>query len=83
MVVEDVDIRDPIHLDWTKNARYNPSRDKVIIVNIFARNAMDPSIKMDDGMKMGSKVIIDATRCVPEEELSLPPKDTMESTLGS
>ena len=83
VVDEDVDIRDPIHLDWAMNTRYNPSRDTVIIDNIFMRNAMDPSIEAADGVKMGSKVVIDATRSVPEVEFSLPPKDTMERALES
>lgn len=78
VVDEDVDIRDPIHLDWAMNTRYNPSRDTVIIENIFMRNAMDPSIEAVDGVKLGSKVVIDATRSVPEVDFSLPPRETME-----
>ncbi len=81
VVDEDIDIRDPRHMDWVMNARYNPSRDTVIIDNVFMRTAMDPSIEAVDGVKMGSKIVIDATRSVPEVEFSLPPKETMMKAL--
>lgn len=81
VVDEDVDIRDPQHMDWVMNARYNPSRDTVIIKDVFMRAAMDPSIEAVDGVKIGSKVVIDATRSVPENEFSLPPKETMMKAL--
>jgi len=81
VVDEDVDIRDPLHMDWVLNARYNPSRDTVIIKDVFMRAAMDPSIEAVDGVKMGSKIVIDGTRSVPEDEFSLPPKETMMKAL--
>ena len=81
VVDEDVDIRDPRHMDWVMNARYNPSRDTVIIKDVFMRAAMDPSVEAVDGVKMGSKVVIDATRSVPEGEFALPPKETMMKAL--
>ena len=83
VVDEDVDIRDPLHMDWVLNARYNPSRDTVIIDDVFMRAAMDPSIEAVDGVKIGSKIVIDATKSVPEDEFSLPPKDTMMKALDS
>ena len=81
VVDEDVDIRDPQHMDWVMNARYNPSRDTVIIKDVFMRAAMDPSIEAVDGVKIGSKVVIDATRSVPENEFSLQTKETMMKDL--
>ena len=81
VVDEDVDIRDPRHMDWVMNARYNPSRDTVIINDVFMRAAMDPSIEAVDGVKIGSKIVVDATRSVPEDEFSLPPKETMMKAL--
>ncbi len=83
VVDEDVDIRDPLHMDWVLNARYNPSRDTVIIDDVFMRAAMDPSIEAVDGVKIGSKIVIDGTRSVPEDEFSLPPKKTMMKALES
>jgi UbiD family decarboxylase len=83
VVDDDVDIRDPRHMDWVMNARYNPSRDTVIIKDVFMRAAMDPSVEAVDGVKIGSKLVIDATRSVPEEEFSLPPKETMMKALES
>ncbi|MAF46985.1 MAG: UbiD family decarboxylase [Rhodospirillales bacterium] len=81
VVDDDIDIRDPRHMDWVMNARYNPSRDTVIIDNVYMRSAMDPSIEAVDGVKMGSKIVIDGTRTVPEDEFSLPPKETMMQAL--
>jgi UbiD family decarboxylase len=83
VVDEDVDIRDPRHLDWVMNARYNPSRDTVIIDNVFMRSAMDPSVEAVDGVKMGSKIVVDATRSIPEDDFSLPHKDIMMKALES
>ena len=83
VVDEDVDIRDTRHLDWVMNARYNPSRDTVIIDNVFMRSAMDPSVEAVDGVKMGSKIVVDATRSVPEDDFSLPHKDIMMKALES
>lgn len=83
VVDEDIDIRDPLHIDWVMNARYNPSRDTVIINDVFMRAAMDPSIEAIDGVKIGSKIVIDATKSVPEDVFSLPSKDIMMKALES
>jgi UbiD family decarboxylase len=83
VVDEDVDIRDSVHLDWVMNARYNPSRDTVIIEDVFMRGAMDPSVEAIDGVKMGSKIVVDATRSLPEDVFSLPSKDIMMKALES
>ncbi len=81
VVDEDVDIRDPLHLEWAMNTRYNPDDDTVIVKNVFMRAAMDPSVEMVDGVKMGSKIIIDATHRYEEDDFSLPPKETMMKAL--
>ena len=73
----------PRHLDWVMNARYNPSRDTVIIDNVFMRSAMDPSVEVVNGVKMGSKIVVDATRSIPEDDFSLPHKDIMMKALES
>ena len=84
VVDEDIDIRDPVHMDWVMNTRYNPETDTVILDQIYMRFAMDPSVAADeDGVKMGSKIIIDATRRFPEADFSLPPKATMMKALES
>lgn len=81
VVDEDIDIRDPLHLEWAMNTRYNPADDTVIIENVFMRMAMDTSVAAVDGVKMGSKLVIDATRRFDEDEFSLPPKETMMKAL--
>ena len=84
MVDEDVDIRDPIHLDWAMNTRFNAETDALIIDQVHMRFAMDPSVEARaDGEKMGSKLICDATRRFPEADFSLPPKETMMKALES
>jgi len=60
VVDDDVDIRDPMHLDWALNSRMNPARDVSIIDNIFAR--MDPAVRVSGKeVEMSSKLLIDAT----------------------
>ncbi len=84
VVDEDVDIRDPIHLDWAMNTRFNAETDAVIVDQVHMRFAMDPSVEARaDGEKLGSKLICDATRRFPEADFSLPPKATMMKALES
>ncbi len=83
VVDEDIDIRDPVHIDWVMNTRYNPAVDTVIIDNVFMRGALDPSVPKIDGVKMGSKLVIDATRRYDEADFSMPPRDTMMKALDS
>ncbi len=79
VVDEDVDIRDPFHLDWALNSRYNPARDTIIIEGITTGIIMDPSIRWVDGkpIEAGSKVVIDATEKQGAGEISLPPRELM------
>jgi 4-hydroxy-3-polyprenylbenzoate decarboxylase len=83
VVDEDIDIRDPVHLDWVMNTRYNPEVDTVIIKDVFMRGALDPSVPKIDGVKMGSKLVIDATRRYDEADFSMPPRDIMMKALES
>ncbi len=79
VVDEDVDIRDPFHLDWALNSRYNPARDTIIIENVTTGIILDPSVRMRDGqpIETGSKVVIDATEKTGAGDISLPPEDLM------
>ena len=42
---------------------------------------MDPSIPLTGAIKMGSKIVIDATQTLEEAEFSLPAKETMMKAL--
>ncbi|MEE8333623.1 MAG: UbiD family decarboxylase, partial [Alphaproteobacteria bacterium] len=83
LVDEDIDIRDSTHVDWAMNARYSPVRDTLLVDDVFVRMAMDPSTEAVDGVKMNSKIIVDATRTVDEAVFSLPSKDVMMKALDS
>ncbi len=80
VVDEDIDIRDPLHVEWAMNSHYNPARDTIIIDDVYAR--LDPSLCMDNGVReMGSKVVVDATQSHDEGTFSLPPKPLMMDAL--
>jgi 4-hydroxy-3-polyprenylbenzoate decarboxylase len=82
LVDSDVDIRDPLHLEWAMNARFNPERDTVIIDDVFYPLHMDPSIRPAGGIApQGSKIIIDATQKIDPGTFSLPPRETMMRAL--
>lgn len=84
VVDADIDIRDPAHLDWVLNSRFDPARDTVIIDDVFSPMEMDPSIRVADGTSdSGSKIVIDATQTIDSGEFSLPPKDVMMRALES
>ncbi len=79
VVDDDVDIRDPFHMDWALNSRYNPARDTIIIEGVTTGIILDPSVRMKDGVPIetGSKVVIDATEKTGSGDISLPPRDLM------
>jgi UbiD family decarboxylase len=79
VVDEDVDIRDPFHLDWALNSRYNPARDTILIDNITTGIILDPSVRLEGGRprEPGSKLVIDATEKAGTGDISLPPRDLM------
>jgi UbiD family decarboxylase len=82
VVDDDIDIRDPMHMDWAMNSRMNPARDTILIDNIFSR--MDPSVRVRDGeVEMSSKLLIDATDKSGRSDFSLPPRDMMFNALDS
>jgi UbiD family decarboxylase len=81
VVDEDIDIRDPLHIDWAMNTRYHPVRDTIIIDDVYILMAMEPSVPKADGEQLGSKVVIDATHTLAEGEFSLPPKERMMQAL--
>lgn len=84
VVDPDVDIRDPMHVEWALNSRYNPARDTVIIEDVFFPIHMDPSVRSRTSQStMGSKLVIDATEKVDAGTFSLPSKDTMMKALES
>ena len=62
VVDDDIDIRDPMHMDWAMNSRFNPEKDTIIIKDVFSSAAMDPTVQVINGrMEMSSKMVIDAT----------------------
>ena len=82
VVNDDVDIRDPLHVEWAMNSHYHPARDTIIIDDVFFPLGMDPSVRIDNKMQdMGSKVVIDATMTIDAGQYSLPPKDIMMKAL--
>jgi UbiD family decarboxylase len=84
IVDSDIDIRDPLHIEWVMNAHYHPARDTIIIDKVFFPMGMDPSVRLDNQMdSMGSKIIIDATQTIAAGEISLPAKDIMMKALDS
>jgi len=84
VVDADVDIRDPMHMDWALNSRFNPARDTVIIDDVFTPANMDPTVPAVDGKPgQGSKLVIDATEREGVPPLSLPDKELMLRALDS
>jgi len=78
----DVDIRDPLHVEWCMNSLYNPVRDTVIIDDVYFPMHMDPSVRVENTVtELGSKVVIDATQTVDAGTISLPSKDIMVRAL--
>lgn len=84
VVDDDIDIRDPLHIEWAMNAHYHPIRDTILIDNTMVPMGMDPSVRLDNKHdSMGSKVVIDATATIDAGVISLPPKEIMMKALES
>jgi UbiD family decarboxylase len=80
IVDDDVDIRDPHHIDWALNSRFNPVRDTILISDVFF--PLDPSIRdAHTDNVMGSKMICDCTAKTDPGTFSLPPKAVMDRAL--
>ncbi len=63
VVDADVDIRDPSHVEWALNSRFNPARDTIIIDDVFVPLQIDPSVRDARGnVTQGSKIVLDATQ---------------------
>ena len=84
VVDDDVDIRDPVHLEWAMNSHFDPARDTDVIDGVFVPMHMDPSVRIRGGnTEPGSKIVIDATRSIDAGILSLPDRAIMERALKS
>jgi 4-hydroxy-3-polyprenylbenzoate decarboxylase len=82
VVDSDIDIRDPLHLEWAMNSRFNPARDTIIIDDVYFPMHMDPSVRPAEGkMALGSKLVLDATQKVDAGTFSLPSKEYMMRAL--
>ena len=82
VVDEDIDIRDPMHLDWAMNSRFNAQRDTIIIDDVYTPAVLDPTVRIRDGEpEMSSKLILDATEKEDAGDISLPHKDVMMKAL--
>jgi 4-hydroxy-3-polyprenylbenzoate decarboxylase len=77
VVDDDIDIRDPAHVEWALNVRLNPISDVVVIDDVNFGN-IDPSVRLINGRPgPGSKLILDATEAVAPGTFSLPSKEFM------
>ena len=80
----DVDVRDPVHIEWAMNSCFLPARDTDIITDTFSVVAIDPSIRNADGtIAHGSKIVFDATQKHAHGKFSLPEKSYMDRGLVS
>lgn len=82
IVDEDIDIRDPMHVAWAINSRFNAAQDTIIIENVMMSAIADPTVRIRNGEpELSSKLVIDATEKNDARELSLPSKDRMMKAL--
>jgi UbiD family decarboxylase len=82
VVDEDIDIRDPFHIDWAMNSRFSPRGDTIIIDDVFTPANMDPTVRVLGGkLEAGSKLVIDATEKGKPGDISLPTREHMIKAL--
>jgi len=82
VVDEDIDIRDPLHVDWAMSSRYDPQHDTIVVGELY--NIFDPSVRADGPKSwMGSQIVFDATDKTNPGPFSLPPKEIMDMALAS
>lgn len=80
IVDEDIDIRDPQHVEWAMNSHYHPFHDTAIIDDVLL--PLDPTTRSAGNMPAkGSKIIVDATQSLDAGALSLPSKELMDKAL--
>ena len=79
LVDGDVDVRDPLHIEWAMNSCFLPARDTDIITDTFSVVAIDPSLRNADGsVSRGSKIVFDATQKHAAGKFSLPDQAIMD-----
>jgi 4-hydroxy-3-polyprenylbenzoate decarboxylase len=76
VVDDDVDIRDPLHVEWAMNARFNPARDTVLIDEVSS--SLDPGTL---AASKTSKIVCDATQKTDLGAFSLPGPEVMAKAL--
>ena len=82
VVDRDVDIRDPLHVDWALNALFDAKRDTVIIDDVYFPLDMDPAVRGAQTLgAASSKMVLDATQKIDAGTFSLPPKEMMMRAL--
>jgi 3-polyprenyl-4-hydroxybenzoate decarboxylase len=82
LVDEDIDVRDRTDMDWVMSSHVDPQRDVEVIGGFPA--AMDHAVSPDaQGRKLGSKLVIDATRSLDTTPVSLAPRALMEQALST
>jgi 4-hydroxy-3-polyprenylbenzoate decarboxylase len=83
VVDSDVDIRDPEHMDWALNARFDPGNDLVVLHGESQFAHMDSSVRTVNGRPApASKIVIDATKKMDTGPFSLPDKAYMDKGLA-
>ncbi len=70
VVDEDIDVFDPLQVEWAVNTRVQPDRDVVILPNLYSPT-LDPSAP---AARTSAKMGIDATMPMGAVEQYLPPK---------
>lgn len=84
VVDDDIDIRDPMHMDWAMNSRMNAANDTIIIDDVFSSAILDPTVRVRGGeAEMSSKIVIDATEKGEDKTFSFPPTDLMMKALDA
>jgi 3-polyprenyl-4-hydroxybenzoate decarboxylase len=82
VVDQDIDIRDPLHIDWALNALFDARRDTVIIDDVYFPLDMDPAVRGAQTLgAASSKMVLDATQKIDAGTFSLPPKEMMMRAL--
>jgi UbiD family decarboxylase len=84
VVDEDIDVRNPFEVEWAMSWRTQPARDLVIADNVLALG-LDPSTapaeipEHDPRRRVGSKVLIDATRKHAYPQAARVPKEHLDA----
>ena len=79
VVDADVDIRDPVHMEWVMSSRFNPGKDTMIITGTAMPVNIDPA---SADAAEGSKLVIDATEPAGVAHYSLPDEAFLNRALA-